>query len=150
MRRLVFHLGISQKGSAMLELAVAFPILLLIAIGVADYARVYYTGISVANAAKAGAHYGVWNAGQTGQLDSMTVAAQRDAGNTGLDSVTVGRYCMCPGAGVVDCVSGDCGAYGVPQVFDSVRVWKDVTMLIHYLGLPSRVTVAHTEVLREQ
>ena len=140
---------LSERGNAMVELAVAIPILLLLAMGVADYARIYYTGITVANAAEAGAHYGV---ARGGNVDSMTMAAQLDAGSLTLDSVTAGQTCRCPGTGVVSCASGNClpSTYGVPQIYDSVRVRKDVALLIRYLGLPSSVTVTRTAILREK
>jgi hypothetical protein len=143
-----FRLLRRENGSALLELAVAFPILLLLAVGVADFARIYYTGVTVANAAEAGAFYGVV---YQGDLDSMTVAAQRDAGNVTLDSIAVGQYCRCPTTGVVGCASGPCpDGYGVPQIFDSVSVKKTVTMMIRYVGLPSTVTLWRSSVMREK
>jgi hypothetical protein len=149
MRRRLSRFRNSQHGGAMLELAVAFPILLLVTMAVADYARVYYTGITVANAAIAGAHYGVaTNKGI--KVDSMKMAAQLDAGSVTLDSVAAGQFCSCPGTGIVACVGTDCGAYGLPQVYDSVWVKKDVALYIRYVGLPSTVTVTRTAILREK
>src|SRR6266852_3787293 len=84
----------TDRGSAMIELAVALPIVILLSIGVADLARIYYTSITVANAARAGAAFGA----DTAATDSaMTVAAQNDAGSLTLDSISAGRYCICPG-----------------------------------------------------
>ena len=136
----------TENGGAMIELAVAVPIILLLAVGVGDYARLYYAGITVANAAEAGVHYGV---AYNGNVDSMTAATQRDAGTLTLDSISAGQFCRCPDAGVVSCTTASCGAYGVPQVFDSVRVREDVPMIIRYLGLPATVTVTRTAVLRQ-
>ena len=48
----------NRRGGALLELAVAIPMLILIAIGVIDYGRVYTTAITVSNAARAGAEFG--------------------------------------------------------------------------------------------
>ena len=147
-RRYISLLHRSETGGALIELSVAIPFLLLLVIGIADFARVYYTSVTVVNAAEAGAHYGVaWG----GDVDSMKMAAQLDAGSVTLDSVTAGQFCRCPTTGVVSCSSGPCpGGYGVPQIFDSVRVRKDVSMLIRYLGLPTSVTVARTAILREK
>src|SRR5689334_15801886 len=44
-----------RTGTALLELAVAIPVLLLFTMGVVDFARVYFASITVANAAMAGA-----------------------------------------------------------------------------------------------
>jgi hypothetical protein len=133
-----------RKGSALLELAVAIPVLLLFTIGVIDYARVYYASITVANAAMAGAQYGA----PYDRSDSIIMAARRDAGSVTLDSVLTTRVCRCPGGSIVDCTTGNCGAYGEVQQFDSVRVRKDVLLLLRYLGLPQRITVERSVVLR--
>ena len=147
MRRGLFRLLRGDNGGALLELAVAFPIIVLMVVGVADYARVYYTGITVANAARAGAEKGYPTHGDT---DSMKLYAQIDAGTLTLDTVTAGRFCRCPDGTVPDCVSGSCGAYGVPMAYDSVRVVKYVSMLIGYVGLPATVKVVRTSILRPQ
>jgi hypothetical protein len=131
----------------MLELAIAIPILLLVAVGVADYARVYYTGITVANASRAGAQKGAWT---TGNPDSMSYYAQLDAGTVTLDTVTSGRFCKCEDGSAVDCVTGTCGAYGVPRAYDSVRVVKMVPLIFNYLGLSTNFKVARTTIMRPQ
>ena len=144
--RPLFFLG-SERGAALLELAVAIPFLLLIVLGVVDYARVYYTSITVANAAQAGANAGLFNAGDA---TIMRTAAQTDAGSVSLDTVTAGQFCRCPGTGVVACVGSTCTGYGVPQIFDSVRVRKDVTLLMRYIGFPTAITVTRTVIMREK
>jgi len=119
---------------------------ILLVIGVGDLARVYYTGITVANAARAGAAFGA----DTAATDSaMMIAARNDAGDVTLDSVSAGRYCVCPGTGTVSCTTTpSCGVYGVPQAYDTVRVRKDVAMIIRYFGLPTVVPIIQTVVLR--
>jgi hypothetical protein len=138
-----------EHGGALLELAVAVPIMLLLAVGAADYARVYYSGVTVANAAFAGAFYGVTT--MHGSIpDSMAWAARLEASPVTLDSVAAGQFCRCPSTGIVDCDLGTCpDGYGVPQTFDSVWVKKNVTMMIRYLGLPSTVTVSRKAIVRE-
>ena len=140
----------SESGGALAELAVGLPILLLLAVGVADYARIYYTGITVANAARAGAVYG---ADPATTNDQIIAATQADANPITLDSITVGRYCVCPGSGagtgVVDCSTPTCPlSYGVPQAYDTVRVRKDFTALIRYVGLPATLPIIRTVVMR--
>jgi Flp pilus assembly protein TadG len=140
----------SEGGGALAELALGLPILLLLAVGVADYARLYYTGITVANAARAGAVYG---ADPATTFDQIKTATQADANPITLDSVTVGRYCVCPGSGagtgIVDCSTATCPlSYGVPQAYDTVRVRKDFTVLIRYVGLPATVPIIRTVVMR--
>jgi hypothetical protein len=112
--------------------------------GVVDYARVYFASIAVANATMAGAQYGA----PYNNSDSIINAARRDAGSVALDTVQTVRYCRCPDTGVVDCSTGNCGAYGEVQQYDSVRIRKDVSLLIRYLGLPTRISVVRTAVVR--
>jgi Flp pilus assembly protein TadG len=136
-------------GNAIVEVAVALPIVILLALGVADYARFHLAGITVANAARAGANYGA-NSPTWGPTE-MIAAARADAGSVTLDSVTAAHYCSCRGTGTVDCATTtSCGSYGVPQAYDSVRVRKDVALIINYLGLPASVPVIRTVVLRSQ
>ncbi|HUQ19752.1 MAG TPA: TadE/TadG family type IV pilus assembly protein, partial [Gemmatimonadaceae bacterium] len=64
-RRSLTRIVRREEGTALLELAVAIPILLLLVIGVVDYARLYTTSITVANATMAAGQYGAagppWN-----------------------------------------------------------------------------------------
>ena len=147
MSRRRFRLLRREHGGAMVELAVAFPIMLLLVVAVADYATVYYTSITVANAVRAGAEKGYPT---DGNPDSMSFYTQLDAGTVALDTVTSGRFCKCPDGTSPDCVTGDCGTYGVPMAYDSVRAVKLVSMLIGYVGLPSTVKVAYKAILRPQ
>jgi Flp pilus assembly protein TadG len=146
-KRAVHRFFAHDGGNSFVELAVALPIVLLLVIAVVDYARLFTTGITVANAAMAGAQYGA----PYDNNDSITFAAQRDAGSLLLDSVKTVRFCRCPGStDNVNCATGNCGTYGEVQQFDSVRVRKDVDLLIPYPGLPSKIAVIRTATLRSQ
>jgi len=136
-----------DEGGAILELAVALPFILLLVVGVADYGRLYYTGIAVASAVEAGVHYGV---AYDGNVDSMTASTRRDGAGFTFDTINAGKFCRCPDTGVVDCAATTCGVYGAPQIFDSVRVREDVVLLVHYVGLPATVTVTRTAILRQR
>jgi hypothetical protein len=140
------RLRAGEAGSAIVELAVAIPILLLLAIGVGEYARLYFTQITVANAARSGAEYGVKT---NGNVDSMTYGARIEAGKDSVGMViTAGTFCNCPDGNAADCVTGDCGSYGVPRAFDSVAVKKVVRFLFHYPGFPDSVVIQRTSILR--
>ena len=144
-RRLRRGLAI-ESGNALVELAVAIPILLLLAIGVVDYARLYFTEIAVANSARSGAEYGVKT---SGVVDSMIYGARTEAGKDSVGMViTAGTFCSCPSGPPPNCVTGDCGSYGVPRAFDSVAVKKSVRFLFHYLGIPDSVVIIRKSILR--
>lgn len=110
-----------QSGQALVELAIALPVLLLILLGGLELARICYAAIEVTNAARAAAQYAVLNGGAfrnsdplSSGLDStgMMKAAQADAYdvNTILNaplnwSSGYPNYtCSCSGAGTPVCV----------------------------------------------
>lgn len=138
-----------EFGGAMLELAVTFPFILLLAIGALDYGRVHSTSIAVANAARAAAQYGAQNTGTSGDNAGMISAARSDAGDATL-SVTPSRFCRCPDGSSPDCSTGSCGAFGAPEVFVKDSVIKVANLFLPYPGLPSAITITRTAILRVQ
>ena len=66
-----------QSGSALVELAIALPVLLLVFFGTVDFARVIYFGIALNNAARAGA-----------QCGAQSLAASQDT--VGMDNTVTG------------------------------------------------------------
>lgn len=137
-----------RQGSAMLELAVAFPLLLFLAIGAGDYARFYKTGIQVANAARAGAQYGAQNDATSGDISGMRAAAINDGDNT--IAVTPSQFCSCPDGTTPICATGLCGASGAPQVFVKVVATKTINTTIRYPGLRTSLTARDSAILRVQ
>jgi len=137
-----------ESGAAFFEMAIALPFLLLAAIGVAEFGRVYFNAIRVANAAMAGAEFGAQNLG-TSDPAFIRQVARDDAGDQTLQ-VTSTRACRCPGSdAVVDC-STTCAGYGYPQFFIEVAATKTHTFLLRYPGLPQSITVTRTSTFREQ
>lgn len=138
----------NRRGGALLEIAVAMPMLILIAIGVIDYGRVYYTSVTVANAARAGAEWGSTtyyayafdNAGQQG-------FAQLDGANAALDSVRASTACRCPDGSSVGC-STACAGYGDARVFVTVRAYKKVNLFLKYPGIPTSINVSRSATFR--
>jgi Flp pilus assembly protein TadG len=83
----------SESGGALVELAVVLPMLLVIFAGVVDFARVFYTSISLTTAARAAAQYG-----SASRTNSFNVAEmQAMAGAAGMTGVTAvaSRTCRC-------------------------------------------------------
>jgi len=142
------HLRNSENGGAMVELAVILPVLILIAIGVMDYGRVYFTSVAVANAARAGAEWATLEPGRVNRSTETQNFAKQDGQEAGTITVTSSSFCECSGAAVL--CSSSCGAYGQPRVFVQVTASKNVTMLLRYPGLPSTVTVSRTATFRAQ
>jgi hypothetical protein len=79
----------------------------------------------------------------------MVNGANREAGKDSIGMViTAGRFCTCPDGTVADCVTGTCGAYGLPRAFDSVAVKKIVQLTLHIPGFPDSLIVLRKTILR--
>jgi hypothetical protein len=137
----------SDVGGALVEFAITLPLLALLAIAAADYGRIFSASIAVANAARTGAQ---WGGHTNGDGAAMIAAARADAAPLNLDVVTAGRYCTCPDGTTPVCSTGNCGTYGAPQAFDTVRVAEDVPLIFRYPGLPTTISVTRTVVFRAQ
>src|SRR6185369_14970762 len=89
----------SRAGNSVVELALAFSVLGMLTLGIADFGRIYYVAIELANAATAGAVYGAYTVSRSSDIDGMKTAALNEAADlTGVDVTTVPpvRYCQCP------------------------------------------------------
>ena len=150
--RRILRIWRSEHGGALVELAVVLPVLVLIAIGVMDYGRVYYTSITVAHAARAGAEWGAY--GMTGsstndaQIQSF---AQLEGAEAGTLTITSSHVCRCSPAGaLVSCTTGSCGGYGLPQIYVTATATKSIALLLKYPGLPATVTISRSATFRQQ
>ena len=141
----------SERGGAMVELAVVLPVLILIAIGVMDYGRVYFTSIAVANAARAGAEWGAQGEGgafatKTAEIQAF---AQNDGSEVGTITITSNRVCRCFSTVVTCSTTSDCGGgYGGAAEFVEVTATKVVPLLLKYPGIPTSITVSRTAIWR--
>src|SRR5262245_30473044 len=87
-----------ERGGALVELALVVPVLFGLAIGVADFARVFSTSIALTNAARAGAQYAAVNETQSKDTAGITSAARNAAPNIGTFEVllsTPSATCWC-------------------------------------------------------
>ncbi|MEP6601891.1 MAG: TadE/TadG family type IV pilus assembly protein [Nitrospirota bacterium] len=138
----------STTGGAALELAVIFPILLLLLIGVIDYGRAFFTAIVVTNAARAGAEYGARDPAYSSDTAAMRIFAEADGQETGVQA-SARRYCEC-GAGVANASCNACPGGAAPDVYAEVTARKTVTMFLRYPGLPSSINISRKMSFRSQ
>ena len=139
-----------ERGTSAVELALLLPVIILIAMGVADYSRVLTTSITLASAAKTGAQFGAQNTAKSGDTAAMNTAARQDGAEAGTITATSARTCRCETGTVVNCITGSCGAYGAPGVYVAVTATRAVTMLFKYPGMRSTINVSRTATLRVQ
>ena len=149
-RQLLLARWTSQRGSAIVELTLLVPLFLLMLLGTADFARVFYTALSVSQAARAGVQYGAQNNDKSRDYAGMQKAAQLAAQDIGsLSTVTAGSYCQCTDRGRVDCVTGTCSE-GSPQIYVIGTAGKIFQTLWNYPGIPHSVALSRTAIMRVQ
>src|SRR5688572_5194373 len=140
----------SATGSAAVEFAIVLPVLALVAIIASDFARVYFTGITVANAARAGAQYGAQNTSTSGDTVGMNLAATQDGAGAGAITVSSRSFCRCDAGEVGSCTVGNCGIYGEYRLYVEVTATKAVDMVFRYPGLGLSYTLTRTATFRVQ
>jgi Flp pilus assembly protein TadG len=129
-----------DAGQALVETALIFPILVSLLIGAAEFARLAYAAIEVANAAKAGVQYGAQSGAMASDTNGIATAASSDAANlTGL-TTTSSYTCMCSDGTASTCTNTDCANSHIEQTL-TVNTQASINPLIHLPGLPTTYTL---------
>lgn len=82
--------ALGEEGSALVELAISLPLLTLMLLGAAEFARIAYASIEVANGAHAAALYASYSLAASADPGGISNAANSDAGNlTGGNAISV-------------------------------------------------------------
>ncbi len=140
----------SRSGTFIVEFAIQMPLLMLIMVGAADFSRVFYHSITVANASGVGSFYGSESNIQAANFTMIKILAENDAKNlTGL-TVTPSLYCDCPDGTAVDCITGTCGTYGSPRVYARTEVEQTFRLFIPWPGVPDPVHISAATLTRVQ
>jgi Flp pilus assembly protein TadG len=145
-----------DKGGAMIEFALVFPLLLLLCLGATDFGRLFFNAVTLANAASVGAFHGAQNNVTAAQSALMVTRAEQDANN--LDGVngTAALFCECPGspAAQVDCsLATDataCPGYGPPRAYVRTDLQQTFNTVVNYPGIPASTVVRRTAFMRVQ
>jgi Flp pilus assembly protein TadG len=98
----IMRIKSGAPGQELVELAILFPLLMLIAFGVLDLGRLFHSSITIANAAREGARFGTFD-----PFDSsgIVAATQAEAQSSGID--------LSGSTITVSCPDGACGS-GLP------------------------------------
>jgi len=148
-----------SRGSALVEAAVIMPVMFLMLAGTMDFGRIFYTGVALASAARAGVQYASFTPGNAGNFDAIKQAAQDDAANQGLAAnsitVTAKTFCQCTGTSTAitynTCTVTTCsGSTGPPPSYSEVTVAYTFTTLLNWPGIPSTTTISRMARLRVQ
>jgi Flp pilus assembly protein TadG len=148
-----------ELGSSMIELALVVSILgLPLFAGTAEMGLVVYDSLEVANAANAGAYYGMRSSTFASSTSGIISAAQAEAGDfTTRLTVTPTTYYACSAAvagtqytgtnAQVNATSGCTGTGNHPLEFVQVTASITVTPGIHLPALSSSFALSHTAVM---
>ncbi|PYT11575.1 MAG: pilus assembly protein TadE [Acidobacteria bacterium] len=136
-----------QRGSAMLELAVAVPLLALVLAGVMEFGRVFYTAAEVSNAARAGVQYAAINTANASNFDGMQQAATNDAANVPAMTATASQFCECPDGTSTSCSTGSCS---LKRTYVKVVTSAQFRTMGTYPGIPNPISVSSQATLRVQ
>jgi Flp pilus assembly protein TadG len=139
----------TERGAVAVELAIALLFLFLLAFGIADFGRIFYWGITLDGAARAGVGYGVQNNGKAGETAAIEQAAKNEAQDIGEITVSSERLCKCPDGGSIVC-STACPDSAVPEVYVEVTASKTFETLVNYPGIPSAIALSRTALFRVQ
>ncbi len=139
-----------RKGSAAVELSLMMGILVTILMGTIDVGRVFYAAVTVVDASRAGAQWGIRSNGFTSDTSGMQEAAAYNAQDIGTVTSSPERYCRCEGgSGDVNCMTGSC-AEGVPQIYIRVETESTFSTLFGYPGLPDVIPLSSATTFRVQ
>jgi Flp pilus assembly protein TadG len=148
----------AQAGVALVEFAIALPLLMLLLIGLIEIGRLAYFGIEVGNAAHAGAHYGALSPTSTTQ--GMHDAAISDGQNSISNLTATANYvCACwnsataaetPSTPTVAACAQPCSTGGNKVTYAQVTAQGTINSMFNYhaLGLPASWTVSRTAIIR--
>ena len=132
-----------EGGSALVETALTFPVLVMLIAGAAEFSRVAYASLEVVSAAKAGVSYGAMTGATTTDLPGITYAAQHDAGNvTSLQVLSANSTYACsdPHDDPAGGSNTGCPSSHMEQTL-TVVTQATVDPLIHIPGLPTTYTI---------
>src|SRR5271155_3125525 len=97
-----------DAGQALVELALMFPLFILMLVGAAEFGRLAFAGIEVSNAARAGVQYGAQSTVMGSDNAGMQQAAVQDAANLAGLTATASHFCACSNGGGSTCEPTDC------------------------------------------
>lgn len=147
-RRSLKMLRGSAPGQSLVEVSLTAPILILMFLGAAEFARIAFAAIEVSNAARAAVAYGAQNVSTAGDSSGIQTAATMDAGDmaasltaTSNASGVCSSGALCTGAGS-SCLNTDCATPGDHiETILTVDTAATFDPLIHVPGIPRTFTL---------
>jgi Flp pilus assembly protein TadG len=133
----------ADSGQGLIELALTLPLLILILLGGAEFARFAWASIETANAARAGAQYGAQTNFTANDDAGMQTAALNDGVNLPGLAATSSHSCACstaPTAALVCTATGSCASPAIVLEYVTVGTSSTIQPLFRWPGLPATFT----------
>jgi Flp pilus assembly protein TadG len=139
-----------ERGQSLVELALIFPVFMLLVVGAAEFGRLAYAAIEVSNAARAGASYGSQNHITASDFPNIELAATTDAFNISGVTATAANSCACSSGGTITCSTALTSCPSPDRIIEYVQVNTSGTVdpLFHYPGLPTTFTLTGQAIMR--
>lgn len=151
-----------RQGNALMEMAISLPVLVLLCVGAADFARTLFNAVTAVDGAYAGATFGSLRGVNSALPTVMEQTARQsatdiDKGNNSL-TVSADRYCDCPSSPAsgpadyhaVSCTTGTCSGYGPPRVYVRTRMFHNFNSAAPYPGVTDGVKINKSCYMRVQ
>jgi Flp pilus assembly protein TadG len=130
-----------DTGQSLIEISLAFPMLLLLLLGATEVGRLAYYSIAVCSAAQAGVLYGEQSQITASDNAGIIQAATADGANVSGLTATPSHscYCMTTGAqtAATHCLLSDCTSGQRFVEYVQVNTSATVTPMLNYPGVPS-------------
>lgn len=133
-------LGSGEAGQALVETALTVSLFLVLLIGAAEFARLAFAAIEVANAAEAGAAYGAQNGSTANDTTGIQTAAKNDASNLTSMTATASTSFICSDGMASTGLNTDCPNSHIEEII-TVNTQATVNPLLYVPGLPKTYRV---------
>ena len=145
-----------NRGGAMVEFALTFPLLLLLCLGATDFGRLFFHAVTIANAAATGAFYGAQNNVNFSKYTMMANRVTEDAKNLTSVTASAASFCECPGSPPTPISCGQatnrlaCRDYGYPRAYVRTTATHTFQTIVNYPGIPHEVKLDRNAFMRVQ
>ncbi|HET9099687.1 MAG TPA: TadE/TadG family type IV pilus assembly protein [Acidobacteriaceae bacterium] len=140
----------SDTGQSLVELALMFPIFILLLVGAAEFGRLAYAAIEVSNAARAGASYGSLSHITASDFTNIELVATTDAANLTGVTATATNFCACSTGGTITCSTALTSCPSPARIIEYVQVNTSASFdpLFHLPGIPTTFPLSGQAIMR--
>ncbi len=150
---------LSEKGQSAVEFGLVLPVLALMLVVVADFARVFFVSVAVNNAARAGAQFGSQTTTDAANPTGMQQAACDDYGisvlatcKTILNPTASQCTCETPAGSVTACstISSTYCSHTSTATYVTVNTSATYSTILNYPGVPHSYTLTGQAIMQVQ